>query len=89
MQLERDRCERAGIAFDESKWIAKETEKAKVDPIAQIKQGIKTVKTLYTEDRAPGVALTCLKTCSVYAGNVLKDVNDPKYQQINLGNEAF
>ena len=55
----------------------------------QIKHGIKTVTTLYTEDRQPGVAKTCLKTCSIYAGNILKDLNDPKYQQINLENEAF
>lgn len=34
MQLERDRCERAGIPFDESKWIVKEQEKAKMDPMA-------------------------------------------------------
>lgn len=57
--------------------------------MTQIKTGIRTVRSKYPESSAPGVALTCIKTCSIYAGNVLKDVNDPKYQQINLENEAF
>ena len=57
--------------------------------MTMIKNGIKIVMTAYTEDNHPGVAKTCFKTCSIYAGNVLKDVNDPKYQSINLGNEAF
>ena len=54
-----------------------------------IKHGIKTIKTLYTEDRQPGVAKTAFKTISVYTGNVIKDPNEPKYQSINLANEAF
>ena len=47
------------------------------------------VKTLYTEDRQPGVAKTCFSTCKVYLSNVLKDKNEEKYQRINLGGEAF
>ncbi len=35
------------------------------------------------------MAKTCLKTCSVYIGNVLKDVNEEKYRRINSENEAF
>ena len=41
-----------------------------MSPIDTIKHGIKTVKTLYTEDRQPGVAKLCFKTISVYVGNV-------------------
>lgn len=58
-------------------------------PIDQIKHGIQTVTTLYTEDRQPGVSKTCLKTISVYTGNVVKDPSDAKFQSINLLNEAF
>lgn len=60
-----------------------------MSPIDTIKHGIKTVKTLYTEDRQPGVAKLCFKTISVYVGNVVKDPNESKYQSINLTNEAF
>ena len=60
-----------------------------MSPIDTIKHGIKTVKTLYTEDRQPGVAKLCFKTISVYVGNVVKDPNEFKYQSINLTNEAF
>lgn len=89
IQLERDRCERLGIPFDEKKAFEQIKKKEQRPPIEEIKHGIKTVKTLYTEDRQPGVAKTCLKTISVYTGNVLKDPNEPKYQSINLANEAF
>jgi hypothetical protein len=74
IQLERDRCERLNIPFDESKFWEKEKEK--MPPIDTIKHGIKTVTTLYTENRQPGIAKTCLKTISVYAGNVVKDPTD-------------
>ena len=57
--------------------------------IELVKHGLKTVKTLYTEDRQPGVAKTCFKTCQVYLTNVLKDRNEEKFQKINIGNEAF
>jgi hypothetical protein len=40
-----------GIPFDEAKFLEKEKEKAKLNPLETIKHGIKTVKTLYTEDR--------------------------------------
>ena len=60
MQLERDRCERLGIPFVESEAIENIKKKEKRPPLEEIKHGIKTVKTLYTEDRQPGVAKTCL-----------------------------
>ena len=47
------------------------------------------MRTLYTEDRQPGVAKTAFKTISVYLGNVIKDPNEDKFKKINLGNEAF
>ena len=80
IQLERDKCERLGIPFDESKAVEAIKKKEQRPPLEEIKHGIKTVKTLYTEDRQPGVAKTCFKTISVYTGNVLKDPNDPKFQ---------
>ena len=89
IQQERDKCERLGIPFDESKFWEQQKEKAKKPPLEMIKHGIKSIKTLYTEDRQPGVAKTCFKTISVYTGNVLKDPSDPKFQSINLENAAF
>jgi hypothetical protein len=47
------------------------------------------VRTLYTEDRNPGVAKTCFKTISVYLTNVLKNPSEEKFRKINLLNEAF
>ena len=82
IQLERDRCERLGIPYNEEKALENIKKKEQRPPLDEIKHGIKTVKTLYTEDRQPGVAKTCLKTISVYAGNVMKDPNEPKYQSI-------
>ena len=89
LQLERDKCERKGIPFDEKKALENIKQKDKKPPLEEIKHGIKTVKTLYTEERQPGVCKTCLKTISVYTGNVVKDPSDPKFQSINLANEAF
>ena len=65
-QYEMDMRERFG-----SEWTAKaEAQKAKgkpeMSPIEQVNHGIKTVTTLYTEARAPGVATTCLKTCFTF-----------------------
>lgn len=79
LQLEMDRCERAGIPYNEDEALAKIMKKQEKPPIEDIKHGIKTVKTLYTEDRAPGVAKTCLKTIGIYTGNVMKDPSDPKF----------
>jgi hypothetical protein len=76
IKLERDRCERLNIPFDESKFWEKQKEKEKMPPIDTIKHGIKIVTTLYTENRQPGVAKTCLKTILVYTDNVVKDPTD-------------
>lgn len=54
-----------------------------------MKHGLKLVRTLYTEERNPGVAKTCFKTLSLYLGNVLKNPNEEKFKRINMGNEAF
>ena len=45
---------------------AEEVKKAEKTPAEQVEHGIKTVITLYTEDRSPGVAKMCLKTCSTF-----------------------
>lgn len=89
IQLERDKCERLGIPFDETKFFQQQKEKAKKPPLEQIQHGIKTVKTLYTEDRQPGVAKLCFKTIATLTGNVIKDPNEVKYQSINLENKAI
>jgi len=89
IQLERDRCERLGIPFDETKAIDNIKKKDARPPLEEIKHGIKTVKTLYTEERQPGVAKSCFKTISVYTGNVAKNPSDDKFKSINLANEAF
>ena len=51
IQLERDRCERMGVPFNEAKDFENIKKKDKKPPIEEIKHGIKTVKTLYTEER--------------------------------------
>lgn len=53
-----------------------------------MEKGIETVKTLYTEVRAPGVAKTCLKTCCTFLRNIVKDPSNEKFQKINLDNNA-
>ena len=82
MLMAKDAADRKGVPFDEKKWYAdREVKKSggDADPLTMIKNGIKIVMTAYTEDNHPGVAKTCFATCAIYAGNVLKDVNDPKY----------
>ncbi len=58
-------------------------------PIEKIKHGIKTVRTLYTEDRNPGVAKTAFTTLYKMLGNIQKDPSNEKFKKINLANEAF
>lgn len=60
-----------------------------MEPVDMIKHGLKTVRTLYTEDRQPGVAKTCFKTISIYLTNILKDPAEEKYRHIKKSNEAF
>ena len=84
-QLERDRRERFGGSAAAGGTEQKKPEKT---PAQQVEHGIKTVKTLYTEIRAPGVAKTCLKTCNTFISNVIKDQNNEKFRRINLDNNA-
>ena len=69
-QLERDKRERFGGNPPPEGMGAKKVEKT---PAEKVAKGIETVKTLYTEIRAPGVAKTCLKTCCTFMRNILKD----------------
>ena len=85
-QLERDRRERFGASGAPAGGT--EQKKPEKTPAQQVAHGITTVKTLYTEIRAPGVAKTCLKTCNTFIGNVLKDQNNEKFRRINLDNNA-
>lgn len=52
-----------------------------------MKEGIKIVTTLYTEERKPGVAKTCFKTFHTFCKNVVKDPKEEKFRTINLANE--
>ena len=88
-QLRRDKEERFGKQFAGAAVEAEKPKPAGPQGIELVKHGLKTVRTIYTEDRQPGVAKTCFKTCHVYLGNVLKDREEEKYKRINLGNEAF
>ena len=90
-QLERDKQERFGKGGAKVGGSSGTTEavQPKKDPVEMIKHGLKTVRTLYTEDRNPGVAKTCFKTISVYLTNVLKNPTEEKFRKINLANEAF
>ena len=66
-----------------------EESKKQKTPAELVEHGIKTVKTLYTEIRAPGVAKTCLKTCCVFMRNVVKEPDNEKFRKINLDKEAI
>ena len=92
-QLAKDKEERfgkkAGGAVGGTTSAVADTKKTVLEGVELVKHGLKTVRTLYTEDRQPGIAKTAFKTISVYLGNVLKDPNEEKFKKINLGNEAF
>ena len=92
-QLQRDKEERFGKSAASGATVSVSAssapQKQALEGIELVKHGLKTVRTLYTEDRQPGVASTCFKTLSVYLGNLLKDPNEEKYKRINSSNEAF
>ena len=91
-QLKRDKEEKFGKGAGGSATTSTTGISAQakvVAPFDIVKTSVKMVKTVYTEDRNPGVAKTCLKTCTVYISNVLKDVKEEKYRRINSENEAF
>ncbi|CDW78340.1 pub domain-containing protein [Stylonychia lemnae] len=91
-QLERDKQERFGKkAGDSSSGTTSQQQPQKqvLEGIELVKHGIKLVKTLYTEDRQPGVAKTCFKTLTVYLNNAINNPTEDKFKRINQANEAF
>jgi hypothetical protein len=54
-----------------------------------VKEGMKIVETLYTEERNPGVAKTCFKTYHTFCKNILKDPSEEKFRTLNLNNEKI
>ena len=88
--LQKEKEERFGKKFTSGQATESSgTSKPAITGVELVKHGLKTVRTLYTEDRNPGVAKTCFKTIHVYLTNALKDPNEEKFRKINLGNEAF
>jgi len=81
--LERDKRERFGANYR-----AEEEKKNQKTPAQLVEHAIKTIKTLYTEIRAPGVAKTCMKTCATFIKNVQKDPSNEKFRKVNLDNNA-
>ncbi len=89
-QLRLDKEARFGKAIPREEAVGPgQTATKKVEPIESVKAGLKMIRTLYTEERNPGVAKTCFSTLKAYISNVLKDVNEEKYRKIKLTNEAF
>ena len=86
-RYELDMRERFGDQW-QSKAPKQET-KAELQGKELVEHGIKTVTSLYTEFRSPGVAQTCLKTCLTLISNVLKDQANEKFRKVNLDNEAI
>lgn len=83
-QLERDRRERFGGAAGSSEEV-----KNQKTPAQLVEHGIKTVKTLYTDIRAPGVAKTCLKTVHTFIKNVAQSPDDERFRKVNLEKPAI
>lgn len=63
--------------------------KVTLTPIQQVETNIKLVTSLYTEDRQPGMAKNCLKTCLTFMQNVIKDPANEKFRKVNLQNEKI
>lgn len=89
-ELRRDKEERFGksIPGQSTQAAAKPTGPEKT-PLEKVDGGIKLVTDVYTEDRSPGVAKTCLGTIRLYLSNVVKDPSEEKFRRINLANENF
>jgi len=47
------------------------------------------VRTIYTEDRQPGIAKTCFKTIHTLLNNLMKDPTNDKFKRVNMANEAI
>lgn len=90
-KLKQDKLDRfGGAAAGTGAGVATEPPKPKgPQGIELVKHGLKTVKTIYTEDRQPGIAKTAFKTCHTVLTNALKEPAEEKFRKINLGNENF
>ena len=88
-QYEMDMQERFGKEWKMKDELAKEDKKPVLSPGEMVEHGIKTVTTIYTEARQPGVATTCLKTCQTLINNLIKDPQNEKFQKVNLENKAI
>jgi len=65
-------------------------QKQKKTPLEQIKTDVALIQTFNKDDKKPvSVVKTCLKTITLYTGNVVKHPNEPKYMSINMANKAF
>ena len=81
--LKREKAERAGKTYVPGEEVVVRPKPS----IEQVKEGIKIVNTLYTEERSPGVAKTLFKTFHTFCKNVVKNPKEDKFRSINLGNE--
>jgi PUB domain len=90
-QLKRDKMERFGGAAvaNTGAGVAEAPKPKFPQGMELVSHGIKTVRTIYTEDRQPGVAKTAFKTCHTILSNALKDPTEEKFKKINLSNENF
>jgi hypothetical protein len=88
-QLRIDKEERFGKQAPGSIMTTEGVVKKSMCGLELVAHGIKTVKTLYIESRAPGVAKTCFKTAGIFLSNILKNPGEDKYKSIKLSNNAF
>ena len=86
-RYELDMKERFGDQWQSK--VPKQEAKAELSGKELVEHGIKTVTSIYTEFRSPGVAQTCLKTCLTLISNVLKDQANEKFRKVNLDSEAI
>ena len=82
-KLEADKRERFGGTIPE------EAKKPTKMPVEQVEHGITTVKTLYTEMRAPGVAKTCLKTCCTFIRKLIKDPDNLSVDNVIINSKLL
>ena len=74
-KLNADKIARGGKVTEEEEEV-----KAKKEfGIENVRDGVKIIETLYTEDRQPGVAKTCFLTISKICQNILKDPEEEKF----------
>lgn len=56
---------------------------------AKAEHSINVIRQFYTEDKHPGVAQTCFKTCEKLISNHFNDPSNEKFQKVNLENKAI